>query len=72
MPASAYRHKARLERDRGRLSCKVPGCWRHTLPLLEIHLRACGQVETSSRMFAGEGRRQKLIGVVGAKKPQGG
>lgn len=37
----------------------------------EIHLRACGQLESSRKRFSGEGRRQRLIGAVGAKKLQG-
>lgn len=37
----------------------------------EIHLRACGQLESRRRRFSGEGRRQRLIRTVGAKKLQG-
>lgn len=37
----------------------------------EIHLRACGQLESRRRRFSGEGRRQRLIISVGVKKLQG-
>lgn len=37
----------------------------------EIHLRACAQLESRRRRFSGEGRRQRLVRSVGAKKLQG-
>lgn len=37
----------------------------------EIHLRACGQLESRRRRFSGEGRSQRLVGTAGAKKLQG-
>ena len=39
---------------------------------VEIHLRACSQLEASRRTFSEEGGRQRLIGAVGVEKLQGG